>query len=147
MPIGKDELCRMIPHSGHMCLLEEVIEWNETEILCTAISHMHIDNPLRRRKRLASVHLLEYGAQAIAVHSGLQARETGMAVSAGYLAALHDVTLNEDYIECIESPLSIHARKIVSMTNGCIYQFTVTGDDSLLASGRVTVMTRRTSSS
>ncbi|UCE90426.1 MAG: hypothetical protein JSW10_06340, partial [Pseudomonadota bacterium] len=77
MPIERDELCSLIPHAGTMCLLHTVEQWDEVSIVCTAISHHEADNPLCSKGALGAVHALEYGAQAMAVHGGLLAREKG----------------------------------------------------------------------
>lgn len=140
MLIGKQELCELIPHSGDMCLLERVISWNDREIRCSAISHTDPVNPLRRNNRLAPVHLLEYGAQAMAVHGGLLAARSGGGVAPGYLAALRDVTLPQQSIDCISSPLLVHAKVIASVQDSFIYNFSVAANGVKLAQARATVM-------
>ena len=140
MLIGKTELCDLIPHAGSMCLLDSVLEWNESSIICTAVSHNDGANPLRNNGRLASVHLIEYGAQAMAVHGGLLARQSGECPLPGYLAALRDVILQQDFIDQIQTPLKVHAHKIASASNSFIYRFTISSDEKLLASARATVI-------
>ena len=141
MLIGKDELCDLIPHAGSMCLLESVLEWDAKEIRCTATSHTEPANPLRSNGRLASVHLLEYGAQAMAVHGGLLAREAGTRVRPGYLAALRDVILQQDFIDSITAPLLVHAEMIASLAGSFMYRFTITAGDEMLVNARATVIT------
>ena len=81
-----------IPHQGSMCLLDEVLAWNEQRIVCSAVSHTSPENPLRLAGRLGSANGVEYAAQAMAVHGALlapataapaAAAETGSAASGG----------------------------------------------------------------
>jgi predicted hotdog family 3-hydroxylacyl-ACP dehydratase len=143
MLIGKEELCNLIPHAGNMCLLEGVLEWSAGEIRCSALSHTNPDNPLRRNARLASVHLLEYGAQAMAVHGGLLARKSGTRVLPGYLAALRDVVLQQEFIDHITAPLTIHAQMIATLADSFMYRFSVIAGGIELASARATVISRK----
>ncbi|PYI82543.1 MAG: phosphotransferase, partial [Verrucomicrobia bacterium] len=71
IPIGKAEIRTLIPHSGLMCLLDSVIEWDDQSIICISNTHRDPANPLRREGQLSAVHAFEYGAQAAAVHGGL----------------------------------------------------------------------------
>ena len=141
MLIEKMELCELIPHAGNMCLLDNVLSWNESEIYCSAISHIDQSNPLQKHGRLASVHLLEYGAQAMAVHGGLLARESGEKPLPGYLAALRDVILQQDFVDQIKTPLTVHAEKIAASSDSFMYKFRVSSNETLLASARATVIT------
>src|SRR6201982_1456603 len=88
MAIDKAEIRTLIPHSGLMCLLDEVTQWDEQSIVCVSNTHRDPENPLRRQGRLSAVHAFEYGAQAAAVHGGLRARAGGTAAPPGYLASL-----------------------------------------------------------
>lgn len=135
MPIDRDEICSLIPHSGGMCLLDSVLDWDETDILCSTLSHRNPENPLRRNGRLASVHLLEYGAQAMAVHGGLMARREGRQVESGYLASLEDVRLHCEYLDRFDEPLKIWASRIAELPGVYKYRFMVAVNDRPLASG------------
>jgi predicted hotdog family 3-hydroxylacyl-ACP dehydratase len=141
MLIGKEELCTLIPHTGAMCLLDGVLRWDETEILCTASSHLESGNPLRRKDRLHTVGLLEYGAQAMAAHGGLLARETNRQARPGYLAALHEVCLAQDFMDDTTLDLTIQAHRLAAANGSFMYRFTVSLADKPLASARATVMT------
>lgn len=143
MLIGKEELCGLIPHSGTMCLLEGVLDWNENEVHCLAISHLEPTNPLRNHGQLTSVQLLEYGTQAMAVHGGLLARATGGTALPGYLASLRDVVLEQEFIEGITTPLNIRAQKIATTTDSFMYNFTISTDERLLVSARATVIAQK----
>jgi len=145
MLIGKEELCRLIPHAGCMCLLDNVLEWDAMEIRCSATSHTDPGNPLRNDGRLASVHLLEYGAQAMAVHGGLLAREAGTGMRPGYLAVLREVFLQEEFIEDVHTSLMVHAQMIATLTDSFMYRFSISTASGVLASARATVIARQDS--
>ena len=66
---------QLIPHAGSMCLLEQVVSWDQQGVVCSTQSHKSLANPLRSSDQLSAVHAVEYGAQAVAVHGGLLAHE------------------------------------------------------------------------
>lgn len=138
--IEHDELCHLIPHSDDMCLLDNVEFWDEDKIICHSNSHHLQKNPLRRNDSLSSVHVLEYAAQAMAVHGGLEDREKGKQMTEGYLAALRDVKLNLCELNLLKSELRIEANKIMSQGGNMIYSFNVSSEDINIASGRATVV-------
>ena len=138
--IKHEELCSLIPHSFDMCLLDHVESWNNDNIICYSKSHLLKINPLRREKTLSSVHLLEYAAQAMAVHGGLHAREQDLEMTEGYLAALRDIKINLCNIDEIKTELRVEANKILSQGGNMIYSFTVSTTETELVSGRATVV-------
>ena len=138
--IEKHELCSLIPHSFDMCLLERVESWNDDQIVCYSNSHLSLTNPLRREKSLSSIHLLEYAAQAMAIHGGLHDRENGLQMTSGYLAALRNVSIHLCELYDIKSELRIEVKKILSQDGNMIYSFSVSSAGTELASGRSTVV-------
>jgi len=138
--IEHDELCQLIPHSFDMCLLDRVESWDEIKIICYSDSHLLATNPLRREDTLSSIHVLEYAAQAMAVHGGLHYREQGKQMHDGYLAALRDVKLNLCELDQLQTELRIEAKQILSQGGNMIYAFTVSSAETELASGRATVV-------
>ena len=137
LPINKAEIRTLIPHSGAMCLLDSVTEWDDRSIVC--ISDMHRDpaNPLRRDGRLSALHAFEYGAQAAAVHGGLRARAAGVTAQPGYLAALRDAHLYVLRLDDVASPLQVCANRLFGDAANTVYECRVSVDDVLLASGRI----------
>jgi len=138
--IDHEELCSLIPHSFDMCLLDRVETWDDDTIVCYSNSHLLADNPLRRKENLSSINLLEYAAQAMAVHGGLHDRQQGKQMTEGYLAALRDVKIDLCNIDKLETELRIDATKILSHGGNMIYTFSVLTDKDELASGRATVV-------
>ncbi|MCW8900877.1 MAG: hypothetical protein OQK75_01520 [Gammaproteobacteria bacterium] len=138
--INHEELCCLIPHSYDMCLLDRVDFWDDNKIVCYSKSHFLPNNPLRREENLSSVHLIEYAAQAMAVHGGLHDREQGLKMTEGYLAALRDVKIELCDIDLLKTELCIKATKILSQEGNMIYTFNVFAAENELVSGRATVV-------
>ena len=107
--LSKSEWSQLIPHQGAMCLLDRVQSWDGERIHALSDSHTRLDNPLRSDGLLRAVHLCEYGAQAMAVHGALLAREQGGAAQPGLLVALRDVRLHAIRIDDLPEALDIVA--------------------------------------
>lgn len=138
MSLTHDTLCEMIPHHGSMCLLDSVIEWNETSISCRAISQCEPHNPLRKDDALAAINGVEYAAQAMAVHGTLLDRTADKA-GVAYLAALRGVTLHCDTLHQYPEMI-LQCQRLGGDSSGFIYTFQVSNDKTLLLEGRATVI-------
>lgn len=132
----------MIPHDGTMCLLDSVERWDEQSILCHSMSHLNPNNPLIKNGKLSSIHAVEYGAQAMAVHGCLLARAKGESLKPGYLAALKDVKLCMDYLDSLTEPLTIKAEQLIAGSGNLMYTFEVSVGEHTVASARATVVTQ-----
>jgi predicted hotdog family 3-hydroxylacyl-ACP dehydratase len=142
IPINKAEIRTLIPHSGLMCLLDRVNEWDDRSIVCISNTHRDPANPLRRDGRLSAVHAFEYAAQAAAVHGGLRARSAGATAPPGYLAALRDAHLHVMRLDGVALPLQICAYRLFGEAANTVYECRVSVGDILLADGRITIMLR-----
>jgi len=142
IPINKAEIRTLIPHSGSMCLLDSVSEWDDRSIICITNTHRDPANPLRRDGQLSAVHAFEYGAQAAAIHGGLRARAVGATAPPGYLAALRDARLHVMRLDDAASPLQICAYRLFGEAANTVYECQVSAGDVLLAEGRITIMLR-----
>lgn len=140
--IHKVEIRALIPHSGLMCLLDEVMQWDDRAIVCTTNTHRDPANPLLRVGRLSAVHAFEYGAQAAAVHGGLRARAVGTTAAPGYLAALRDGRLQVTRLDHIHLPLRIHATRLFGDRANTVYEFLISAANVLVAEGRVIIVER-----
>jgi len=138
--IARDEILGLVPHQGAMCLWDEVVAFDAQSIHLRAFNHRDPTHPLRHRGRLHAVHLGEYGAQAMAVHGGLLAREAGEGVKPGMLVALRDVTLVVDRIDDLPGALEVDALCLMADASGSQYRFLITHDGATLASGRAAVL-------
>jgi predicted hotdog family 3-hydroxylacyl-ACP dehydratase len=142
LPIHKAEIRTLIPHSDLMCLLDDVMQWDDRSIVCITNTHRDPANPLRRRGCLSALHAFEYGAQAAAVHGGLRARSVGMTAASGYLAALRDGRLHAARLDQIHLPLRICATRLFGDRANTVYEFVLSAAAVLVANGRVTIVER-----
>lgn len=140
--VNKSQIRKLIPHSGAMCLLDGVIQWDDESIVCLSNSHRDRSNPLRGNEQLSAVHALEYGAQAAAIHGGLRARSAGATAPPAYLAALRDAHLHVARLDDISSPLRVYARRLFGEAANTVYEVRISADNTVLVEGRVTIMLR-----
>ena len=141
--IDKAEIRALIPHAGAMCLLDEVIAWDDRSIVCRSNTHRYAANPLRRDGQLSAVHAVEYGAQAAAVHGGLRARAAGATAAPGYVAAFRDAHLHVSRLDDIAAPLEVRATRLFGDQANTVYECRISAGDRILAEGRVTIMPQR----
>lgn len=123
-----------------MCLIDEVESWSVEDIRCLAISHRSEAHPLRRGGRLAALHLIEYGAQAAALHGARAASVQGGPQAPGLLAAVRDVELFVQRLDDIQACLRIRATRLLGGPSGFMYGFEASAADRLLARGRFSVI-------
>ena len=140
--IIKSEIRTLIPHSDLMCLLDEVVQWDDQSIACVSNTHRDPANPLRRQGSLSAVHAFEYGAQAAAIHGGLRARAAGTIAPPGYLAALRDGRLHVTRLDYIHLPLRISAAWLYGKGANTVYEFVISAAGIVIAEGRVTIIER-----
>ncbi|MDI1308687.1 MAG: hotdog family protein [Methylotenera sp.] len=129
-----------IPHQGSMCLLSNVLAWDQEKITCLADSHRTPDNPLRAHGKLGISCGIEYAAQAMAVHGALLAPADSETPKVGYLVSVRGVTMAVTRLDDIVSDLLITAVCIMASESNMLYQFTVSADDKLLLEGRAAVV-------
>ncbi|MEX2150091.1 MAG: hypothetical protein WD793_07740 [Steroidobacteraceae bacterium] len=130
----------LIPHAGAMCLLERIVDWDESGMTMATATHASPANPLRSRNRLRAIHLCEYGAQAMAVHGGLHERARGGVPRPGMLVSLREVVLSIDSIESLAGELLVEVRRLEGGAAGLQYTFRVTHRGAELARGRAAVI-------
>jgi predicted hotdog family 3-hydroxylacyl-ACP dehydratase len=132
----------LIPHKGAMCLLDAVAEHDATHIHAVSATHAGADNPLRADGRLHAVALCEYGAQAMALHGALLARERGGRAQPGYLVSLREVELHVEYVDDLPGTLDVFAEQLLDAGGSLQYAFRVEHRGNVLASGRAAVLCR-----
>lgn len=142
--LDKGWIAGHMPHAGRMCLLDEVIAWDEEWIHCLTRSHRCPDNPLRAHGRLGAVCGAEFAAQAMALHCALRqddsaARQSG----AGYLASLRGIELQVARLDDIAADLEVEAHCLagaVPAMTSLLYGFSLRAGERLLLRGRATVV-------
>ena len=140
MTLTHADIEALVPHKHAMCLWDEVLDWDTQRIHLRAMNHCDPDHPLRSDGQLRALHLCEYGAQAMAVHGGLLAREAGGVARAGMLVALRDVRLHASRVDDLPGALECTAELLATGDASQQYAFRIVHAGELLAEGRATVM-------
>ena len=130
----------LLPHRGNARMLERVSSRDETTIVARTSTHRAEGNPLRRGGRLASVVLIEYGAQAMAMHGALRSRDAGLEPQSALLVSVRDFTATRDFIDDLPGELEITARVLLVSPTSWQYSFEARHEGELIASGRVAAM-------
>lgn len=138
--LTREDILSMIPHQGGMCLWDRVLQWDEAGVQLQAGNHRDPDHPLRHDGQLGAIHLCEYGAQAMAVHGGLRARDHGGRAAPGVLVALRDVQLHVARLDDLPGMIEAHAQVLVEAETSQQYGFRILHEGQLLAEGRAAVM-------
>lgn len=138
--LGRERIALLIPHGGSMCLIDEVVDWDARRIHCRSRSHLDPAHPLRRDGRLAALHLIEYGAQSMAIHGGLDAQSRGETAAPGLLVSAREVQLHVERLDDLPGALELHAEQQLANGNGWLYAFRALCGERLLGSGRLAVM-------
>lgn len=140
-PLPKSDWGHLIPHAGAMCLLDEVLDWDDIRLHACSAGHRRADNPLRAAGALHAVNLCEYAAQAMAVHGALRARAAGIArARPGMLVALRGVELHVARIDDLPGRLHVHVECLLALEDSLQYAFHVEHRGALLATGRAAVV-------
>ena len=140
MSVDRAGIESLVPHAGAMCLWEEVVAWDAQRIVLRSQGHRHPAHPLRSHDCLRAVHLCEYGAQAMAVHGGLMARERGSVAPPGMLVALRGVELQCDRIDDLPGALECEAEALIAGEGAQQYRFVLRHAGVVLAEGRAAVI-------
>ncbi|MEO7149633.1 MAG: phosphotransferase [Rhodanobacteraceae bacterium] len=138
--LPKAEWAHLIPHQGAMCLLDTVIDYDATRLRARSATHTNPDNPLRADGRLHAVALCEVGAQAMAVHGALRARDAGGCAKPGFLVSLRDVRLQVEYVDDLPGELDIYVEQLLDAGASLQYAFRIEHASRVLASGRAAVL-------
>ena len=122
MLVNRTQIAALIPHSGPMCLLDGVLQWDAKRIVCVSRTHRAGDNPLRANGQVPAVCGVEYAAQAMAVHGGL-AGKVARKPRAGYLASLRDVECRRARLDDLEGDLVVEAEQVTVDGTHAVYWF------------------------
>jgi predicted hotdog family 3-hydroxylacyl-ACP dehydratase len=133
----------LLPQSGAMVLLAEVVSFDERRLVARAHSHRDRRHPLAHRDVLPVWAGIEYAAQAMAAHFALQSRLSGRG-TIGLLGGVRDVRASVRRLDDVAGPLSVAVERLSRDAAGSIYAFAVTAeaDARELLRGRATVVQR-----
>lgn len=136
-PLTRANFAPLVPHTAAMLLIDEVLHWNERQILARCHSHQNPHHPLRLNGELSALHLIEYGAQTLAVHGGLL---NGKA-QPGFLAAVRAAHFYLDTLDGVTADLLIQANSELQGSSGAVYQVSIhdTNNRLLLEAGLTVV--------
>jgi predicted hotdog family 3-hydroxylacyl-ACP dehydratase len=137
--IDRDAISRLIPHSGSMCLLDEVVSWDDTMICCRSAQHRGPGNPLRHSGRLGGLAGIEFAAQAMAAHGRL-AGAVGERPRLGFIASLRDIVCRCERLDLFADDLIIKATRLMGDDERVMYGFAVAGGGREILTGRATVI-------
>ena len=139
MPLAKDEIAKLIPHAGAMCLLDAVTHWDDTTVSALSRTHRDGANPLRTGGELPTWCAIEYAVQAMAVHGAL-AGAVSARPRAGYLVSLRKVVCLTPRLDNLEGDLLVEARQLMGDDERVMYTFSVRVGDREVLQGNATVM-------
>jgi len=141
--INPSSIASLLPQSGAMVLLDEVVAHDERTIACRASSHRDPGNPLVHEGVLPAWAAVEYAAQAMAAHFSVCAGASGRA-TIGLLGGLRDVECEVLRLDDIDGTLLVEAERLSHDSAGSIYAFRVVAetDRRMLVQGRATVVQR-----
>lgn len=136
--LGKKEIEALIPHTGTMCLLDRVLSFSNLEIVCQTQTHLASDNPLKSLTGLSKIHLIEYGAQTIAIHGGLVAGRAKQP-RIGYIAMVKSVKWGR--FNAATEFLTVSSKIEMADDSSKLYTFTISdAEHKEVCSGRVMVV-------
>jgi predicted hotdog family 3-hydroxylacyl-ACP dehydratase len=137
-------IAALIPHSGRMCLLARLVEWDAERIVCAATNHRDADHPLRTRRGLLAPVAIEYAAQAMALHGALIGQAAGTPATPGYLASARGVQLHvlrlDDLAPAAPDELRVEATRQAGDAQQILYAFQVSHAGRPVAEGRAAVV-------
>jgi len=132
-----------LPHSGSMCLVSGVVEWDRDTVRCRASSHRQSDNPLRVDNSLSAICALEYAAQTFALHGLLVADEFGETApdsSRLFVALVSELNLHAECLDDCNGELTIDGKVVFRQSGSTVYRFEVRDVARLLVDGQVGLM-------
>jgi len=139
--LAHDGIAALIPHSGSMCLLARLDQWDAQRIVCAATNHRDADHPLRTRRGLLAPIAIEYAAQAMALHGALIGQAAGTPATPGFLASTRGVQLHVLRLdELAPGELRIEAARQAGDAQQILYAFHVSHAGQPVAEGRAAVV-------
>lgn len=142
--LDRQQIARIIPHSGTMVLLDEVVHWDDRCLLARTASHLRADNPLRDEQGLHIACGIEYAAQAMALHGGLWVMQCGDGQPGrprgGLLASVREVRFLAQRLDQDPAVLLVEASLVSGDRRVAMYEFAVRSSARELLTGRATVV-------
>lgn len=141
--LDRAAIAARVPHAGPMCLLDQVVSWDQDHVECTAFGQATgggAAHPLAEGGRLPATAAIEYAAQAMALHGRLvQEGAAGGAPTRGFLAGLRSVRLHCRWIEGDRPRLTVRVSRFAGDDVQVLYDFEVRSTGPI-AEGRAVVV-------
>jgi len=137
--LDQAQIAALIPHGETMCLLDGVRHWDDAGITAFTARHNHPDNPLLEAGALKTIVLIEYAAQAAAVHAGLMGTGIGHE-KAAFIGAVKSMHLHHLDVPAQVQEIRCKARCLLNNAEGAIYDISVEGDRTRLIEGRIVLV-------
>ena len=125
-----------------MSMLDSVIDWSDNSITCVTSTHRHASNPLMVGANLPSLCLIEYGAQAAAVHAALVANRVDGQGKPAYIGNLKNIEWKEALVDSALPTLTITANLVASSASGAIYDIEASAEQETLLTASMTLIMR-----
>ena len=144
LPKTTEETSRYLPHSGSMCLIDEVVSIDELNINARTRSHQDKHNPLKFGDNLPAVSGIEYAAQTVALHLALikndnNTNDNNQAL--GFLAAVQNCVMHSCDLDKMTCPLDINCTQVyLDSQGGALYEFNLSAELNDILSGRLLIM-------
>ena len=131
------EIRTLVPHSGHMVLLDRVIT-ADTESLSAEVN-IRSDSMFYEGEGVGAWVGIEYMAQAIAAYAGYVAQMNGDSVKVGFLLGTRRYECMRPYFS-LGDQLRIEVKHLFQAENGLgSFECTIHRENELLASATLTV--------
>ena len=143
MSVDVARLYERLPHSGSMRLIEQVVQWGPDSVRCRSRNHRDPANPLRTAGGLRAVCVIEYAAQAAALHAVLLADHdaaadvTGSKKSRALLALVNGLELDTAYLHDGDGDLIVEGNVDYRSGDAVIYRFEAFDGTRPIARGRL----------
>ena len=139
MNVDLAQLYERLPHAGEMRLVQEIVTWSDDSVVCRAWNHRDPAHPLRTQSGLRTICVIEYAAQAAALHAVLLADDSGPdgSQSRALLALVNGLELETGYLHDCEDDLIIEGGVDYRSGDAVIYRFEVHAGARAVARGRL----------
>ena len=136
--LDKTEIAACLPHEADMLLLDAIKHIDENSIEAIALIDNQQPNPLIQEGKLGCWNLIEYGAQAAAVHLTQKAlsKDNDEKPKGGYLMQVKSAEITERYIS--NGVLTLTATCISALPSAAMYQIEVTKQSKTVLTANIT---------
>ncbi len=146
--LNKNEICKLLPHSGEMCLIDSILSWDQENLIAQTMSHQNKKNPLLYKNKITSIMGIEYAAQTMAIHFSLihkyaDKQKQGENKQGGYLATARNIQILEENLFDFQHPqlqaLFISVIILMKDSQGYTYNFEISSNNTMLICGKLTI--------